>query len=65
MKEGAAEGRIGRGAGRAITEAMVDAAIARDAAMREERIQRAGIRARERELRLAREFTPPHSPRVR
>ena len=65
MKEGAAEGRIGRDAGLAITEAMVDAAIARDAAMREERIQRAGIRARERELRLAREFTPPHSPRVR
>ena len=65
MKEGAAEGRIGRDAGLAITEAMVDAAIARDAAMREERIQRAGIRARERELRLAREFTPPHAPRVR
>ena len=64
MKEGAAEGRIGRDAGLAITEAMVDAAIARDAAMREERIQRAGIRARERELRLAREFTPPHSPRA-
>lgn len=65
MNGNAAEGRIGRDAGLAITEAMVDAAIARDAAMREERIQRAGIRARERELRLAREFTPPRAPRVR
>jgi len=51
--------------GRIITGAMLDAAIAKDRAAHEERIRRAGIKAREREDRMARKFAPSFTPRRR
>ena len=41
-----------------ISAKALEEAIARDNALREERMQRAGIKARERENRLMREFAP-------
>lgn len=48
--------------GRVITDAMLDAAIARDRAAQERRMQNAGIKARVRELRRERNFAPSASP---